>query len=113
MKFKIFDLYDAEEVSIKDEALKPYINIEGKLLIKSHGRNVGKFGNAKIHIIERLANRVAVPGHIGKKHKIMTPWASGKYNNNTQIIIKAFDLIQKKKNQNPIQIFIKTAPLKS
>lgn len=107
MNFKVLDLYDMEEVKVEDESLRPYINIDGKLLIKSQGRNVGKFSNTKVHIIERLANRIAVPGHIGKKHKIITSWGSGKYSNNLKIIIRAFEIIQKKKNENPVQVLVK------
>ena len=95
--FKIFDLYDMNEIKVTDETLKPYINIEGKLLIKSQGRNEGKFSAAKVHVVERLVNRVAVPGHIGKKHKIITARASGKYTKNMKIVLGAFEIIQKKK----------------
>ena len=106
MQFKVFDLYDMEEVKVTDESLKPYINLSGKLLIKSQGRNEGKFSAAKVNIIERLANRIAVPGHVGKKHKIITSWASGKYTNNMKIVMKAFEIISKKKNENPVQVLI-------
>ena len=106
MEFKIFDLYDMKDIEINDEALKPYINIEGKLLIKTYGRNIGKFASSKSHIIERMANRISVPGHIGKKHKIITSWASGKYSNSIKIIIKAFEIIEKKKKENPMQVLI-------
>jgi small subunit ribosomal protein S7 len=121
--FKVFGLYDSEGVEVKDPALKPYINLEPKLLLKSQGRNFGKFGKQKTHILERLANRVGVPGHIGKKHKIITSWASGKYSGNIRIVLKTFELIEKKtagrkpavpsagestegKGENPIQVLV-------
>jgi small subunit ribosomal protein S7 len=107
MEFKVFDLYDMNEVKVTDDSLKPYINLDGKLLIKSQGRNAGRNVNARVHIIERLASRIAVPGHVGKKHKIITSWASGKYNKNMKIIIEALEVIQKKKNENPIQVLIR------
>jgi len=107
MSFKIFDLYDMEEVKVTDRALVPYINIQPKLLVKSHGRNVGKFTQTKVHIIERLANRLAVPGHVGKKHKIITSHASGKYNTNMQTIMDVLKLIADKKKTNPVQILVK------
>src|SRR3989344_6639454 len=107
MKFKIFDLYDVENVQVNDLSIKPYLNLDGKLLIKSQGRNIGKFSSAKTNIVERLANRLAVPGHIGRKHKIITSWSSGKYNVNMKTVINAFNIIQEKKKENPIQIFVK------
>ena len=51
MTFKIFDLYDMAEVKVSDLALVPYINVQPKLLVKSHGRNVGKFTQTKVHIV--------------------------------------------------------------
>ena len=107
VKFKAFDLYDMEEIEVKDIALKSYINLEGKLVLKSYGRHTEKFGNAKVHILERLAMRVGVPGHIGKKHKIITNWATGKYSPNMKIVLQAMEIIQKKKNGNPVQVLVK------
>ena len=105
-ELKLFDIYDVSNIEIKDPALKPYINLQPKLLLKSYGRNVGKFGKAKINILERLANRLAVPGHVGKKHKIITSWSSGKYNRNMATVLRVLEIIQKKTNKNPIQVLI-------
>ena len=106
MEFKVLGLYDMNEVKVTDESLKPYINLTPKLLIKSQGRNIGKFSSMKVHILERLAGRIAVPGHVGKKHKIITSWATGKYNNNMKIVVGALDLVEKKKKENPVQVLI-------
>jgi ribosomal protein S7 len=61
----------------------------------------------KVHIIERLANRLAVPGHVGKKHKIIASHASGKYGKNMQTIMDALKIIAEKKKTNPVQILVK------
>ncbi|MSS74433.1 30S ribosomal protein S7 [Candidatus Pacearchaeota archaeon] len=106
MSFKIFDLYDMDEVKVNDKSLAPYLNIQPKLLIKSHGRNVGKFTQTKVHILERLANRLAVPGHVGKKHKIITSHASGKYNRNMTTILSMLKIVAEKKKTNPLQVLI-------
>jgi len=106
LKFKIFDRYDMEEVEVTDPALKPYLNLAPRLLIKSQGRSDGKFSQGKVHIIERLASRVGVPGHIGKKHKRITSWASGNYTGNMGIVIKAFEIVEKRKKTNPVQVFV-------
>jgi len=105
-EFKAFDLYDTTGIEIKDPALKPYINLRGSLLVKSHGRNLGKAAKMKVNIIERLANRIAVPGHIGKKHRIITAWSSGKYNRNMKTVLEAFRMIEKKTNKNPVQVLV-------
>src|SRR3989344_5335382 len=106
ISFKIFDLYDISEVQVKDPALKPYLNLSPKLLLKSQGRNSEKFSNAKVNIVERLANRIGVPGHVGKKHKIMTNWGSGKYNNNMGIVLDALKLIEDRTKRNPVQVLV-------
>lgn len=104
--FKTFGLYDMNEVSVKDDALKPYLNIEPRAITKSQGRNRKRFSVANVHIMERLANRIAVPGHLGKKHKIITNWATGSYANNIKIVLGAMEIIQKKKNTNPVQVLV-------
>jgi len=103
---KLFDVYDVFGIEPQDPALKPYINLFPKLLVKSHGRIKSKFEKAKVNILERLANRIAVPGHVGKKHKIVTSWASGKYNKNMMIVLKVLDIIEKKTKKNPIQVLV-------
>jgi small subunit ribosomal protein S7 len=107
MEFKIFDLYDMNEVKVEDVSLKPYINLEGKFIIKSQGRNLGKFSQGKVHILERISNRIAVPGHIGKKHKIITSHGSGKYSNNMKIVLDALKIIENRKKENPVQVLIR------
>lgn len=105
-EFKIFDIYPVVDIEIKDPALKPYINLQPRLLIKGQGRNTEKFAKSRVNIIERIANRVAVPGHIGKKHKIVTSHASGKYSKNMNIMLNVLDIIEKKTKQNPVQVLV-------
>ena len=105
---KIFDLYETNSIKVEDPGLKRYINLREKLLIKSHGRdNTERFAKVKVHIVERLINQLGVPGHRGKKHKIMTYWATGKWNKNAKTVLKAFKTIGEKTNQNPVQVFVK------
>lgn len=103
--FKIFDKYTSEGVVVTDRGLKPYINLSEKLVLKTHGRHNEKFGREKINIVERLAMLLGVPGHRGKKHKIQTSWASGKYSKNMKTVLQAFAILEK--SGNPIQILVK------
>ena len=105
--FKIFDLYDISGIEIKDLGLKPVINLQPKLVLNSHGRNVQKFGALKVNIVERLMNRIAVAGHRGKKHKIAKGEASGKYSKNMKILLEAFRLIEKRTGKNPVEVLVK------
>lgn len=105
--FDIFDLYDLTEVKVEDPALKKVINLTPKLILKSHGRSVEKFGQVKVNVVERLINLVGVPGHRGKKHKLIKSYSSGKYSKNTKIVLEALKIIEAKKKQNPVQVFVK------
>jgi small subunit ribosomal protein S7 len=104
--YKLFDLYDVSSVKAKDAALVPYINLSAKIMVKSHGRNIEKFGNAKINIIERMANRMGVAGHVGKKHKIITNWSTGKYNRNMKTMLEVLKIVEKRTGKNPIQVLV-------
>jgi len=105
--FKIFDLYDISEIKVEDPGLKQAINLQPKLILKSHGRNVQKFGQIKVNIVERLMNKLAVAGHRGKKHKIEIGRATGKYSKNMKCVLEAFKLIEKKTQKNPVEVLIR------
>ncbi len=107
MKFKIFDLYDTEGIVVNDIGLKRVINLTPKLVLKSSGRNVQKFGQTKTHIVERLINRIGVAGHRGKKHRVIFGTSTGKYSKNAKIVLGAFELIQKKTGKNPVEVLLR------
>jgi small subunit ribosomal protein S7 len=105
--FKIFDLYDLQEVSVEDPGLKDVINLEPKLILKSYGRNSQKMGQLKVNIVERLMNKLAVAGHRGKKHRIMFGRSTGKYSKNMSSVLDALKIIAEKTGKNPVQVLIK------
>lgn len=105
--FKLFDKYDVSTIEVKDASLKPYMTFTSKLLVKSYGRrNTENMGKVKVNIVERLSNRLQVPGHVGKKHKVITSWSSGKYNRNMKTVVQALDIIAKQTGKNPIQVLV-------
>lgn len=106
-KFKIFDLYDISEIKVEDPGLKQVINLEPKLILKSHGRNVQRFGQTKVNIVERLMNKLSVAGHRGKKHKFEIGHTTGKYSKNMKIVLDAFKLIEQRTKKNPVEVFVK------
>ena len=105
-QFKLFGLYDVSDIKLIDPGMKRYINLEPKLMIKSHGRIREKFGRAKINLLEIFANLIAVPGHRGKKHKIQTGWKAGKYSQNMKIVVETLKIIENKMKMNPIQVLV-------
>lgn len=107
MQFKIFDLWDLSEVKVEDLGLKRYINLDSRLVLKSHGRAREKFGRAKVNVVERLVNELTVSGHRAKKHKIMTKWSTGKFSQKAKIVVEAFKIIEKETKQNPIAVLVK------
>lgn len=104
--FKLFDKYSLSEIKIEDRALVPYISLKPCLMAKSYGRRTDKTAHTRFNIIERIANRMAVPGHVGKKHRIITSWSSGKYTRNMRTMLEALKKIEEKTKQNPIQIVV-------
>jgi small subunit ribosomal protein S7 len=107
MAMKIFNIYSTEEVKVEDPGLKRYINLDEKFVLRTVGRARGRFAKSKVNIIERFANLLAVPGHRGKKHRIITGHSTGKYTKNTKIVLACLEIIGKKTNQNPIQVLVK------
>ena len=104
--FKLFGKYDVSEVKVVDPGMRRYINLEPRLMVKSHGRIREKFGKGKVHILELFANLIAVPGHRGKKHKIQTSWKSGKFSQNMKIVLDTLQIIDEKTKKNPIQVLV-------
>jgi len=103
---KIFDVYETAGVNVKDPGLKAVINLNEKLVIKTHGRHTQRFSKTKVNIIERIIGYLGVAGHRGKKHRIITSWASGKYSKNVKILLETLKIIQEKTKTNPIQILV-------
>lgn len=107
MTFKIFDMYDISNVNVNDAGLKNAISLQSKLALKSHGRNVQKFGQTKVNVVERLINKIGVAGHRGKKHRIILGTATGKYTKNVGMVIEAFKLIEKRTGKSPVEILVR------
>ena len=107
MEFKIFDLYDVSEIRVEDPGLKAVINVSPKLIVKSQGRNVVKHGQTKVNIVERLANRLAVAGHRGKKHRIILGTSTGKFTRNIGIILDALKMVEARTKKNPVAVLVK------
>jgi small subunit ribosomal protein S7 len=107
VQMKVFGLFDASEVRVEDPGLKKVINLNAKLMLKSHGRIKWDPTRSKVNVVERLINLLQVPGSRGKKHRIITGWITGKQTKCTKIVIDAFKIIEKKTEENPLKVLIK------
>jgi len=107
VEMKVFGLFDASEVRVEDPGLKKVVNLQAKLMLKSHGRIKWDPARTKVNVVERLVNLLQVPGSRGKKHKIITGWITGKHTRCTGIVIDAFKIIEEKTGENPLKVFVK------
>lgn len=103
---KIFDLWSTEEVKVEDPSLRRYISLDGKLIPKSRGRERERFAKSRVNIVERFINKLEVPGHRGKKHRVMKR-STGKYYARAKNVIEAFKVIEKQTGKNPIAVLVK------
>jgi small subunit ribosomal protein S7 len=104
---KLFNKYDCSTVVVTDPGLKDYINLKPIILPKSQGRyEKKKFWKSKAHIVERLMLKVGVTGHKGKKHWRTSGRNTGKYILQYKNVMHAFDIIENKTKQNPVQVLV-------
>tara|TARA_Y100000310_G_scaffold303319_1_gene341571 strand:+ start:375 stop:974 length:600 start_codon:yes stop_codon:yes gene_type:complete len=107
-EIKLFNRWETEQIQVQDPGLKRYINLRPIIIPKTGGRNVGtQFWKSKYHVVERLINKIMMPGHKGKKHKISSGHCTGKGLTAYQIVEDAFKIIEQKMKQNPVEVFVK------
>jgi len=108
MSIKAFDRWSTDEIKVEDPGLVNYISLEPKIVAKTGARYAGnRFHKSKIFIVERLINKIMVPGHKGKKHFKTSSHITGKGATAYNIVEKVFKIIEKKTNKNPINVFVK------
>lgn len=107
LNFKIFDLWDISNITIEEPGLKNAINLEPKLALKSHGRNVVKHGQTKVNVVERLMNKLALAGHRNKKHRIELGHSTGKYSKNMKTVIEALKIVEERTKANPVEVLVR------
>ncbi|MFH1376775.1 MAG: 30S ribosomal protein S7 [Candidatus Woesearchaeota archaeon] len=106
---KLFDKWDISGIKVKEIALEPYINLTPVLVPRTAGRAAQgqRIWIQKNNIVERLINKLMVPGHKGKKHKISSGHCSGKASTTYKIAKEALEIIEKETKQNPVEVFVR------
>ena len=95
-------------VEVKDQGLKPYINLNPVLVPYTAGRTIKKqFWKSKKSIVERLAAKLMIAGHKGKKHYWTSNINTGKIATQYRLIIQTFDAIEKKTKKNPLEVLVR------
>jgi small subunit ribosomal protein S7 len=108
MEFKVFNKWSTKDIKVEDQGLVNYITLTSKIVPRTCARYAGnRFHKSKVFIVERLINKLMIPGHKGKKHFKTSYHATGKANNAYKIVETAFNIIEQKTNENPIKVFVK------
>ncbi len=96
-EIKAFNKWDLSNIEIRDLGLKSYLCLTPVIAPHSCGRHEhSRFGKAKVNIVERLVNRMMRPGKNGGK-KILA----------SSIVAAAFEIINLRTGQNPVQVLVK------
>ncbi len=104
----VFNRWSTEGVAVADEGLKEYITLEPRIVPKTGARYAGsKFHKSKILIVERLINKLMIPGHKGKKHFKTSYHTTGKAHTAYHIVEEAFKIIEERVKENPLKVFVK------
>ena len=104
---KIFNKWDTE-IQINDPGLQGYINLNPVMVPKTGGKNtIVRFWKTKTSIVERLMNKLMIPGHQGKKHRTTSKHNTGKSQTVYKIVFKALEQIESQTKKNPIEVLVR------
>ncbi|MBN1156957.1 30S ribosomal protein S7 [Candidatus Woesearchaeota archaeon] len=107
-ELKIFNRWGTENIKVDDPGLRPYITLNARIVPKTGARYAGnKFHKSNITIVERLINKVMIPGHKSKKHNKSSGHMTGKANVAYGIIEDSFRQIEARTKENPVAVFVK------
>ena len=105
---KVFDRWSMEGIAVDDAGLKPYITLEPRVVPKTGARYAkNRFHKSRIFIVERLINKIMIPGHKSKKHFKSSGRTTGKANKSLSIMENVFTIIEKQTKENPLKVFVK------
>ena len=101
----LFRKWDLSDVEVVDPGLKTAISLRKQVLPYTFGRSALKrFNKAEVNIVERLINKSM---HFGKKYAKNTGRMTGKKTKLVNTVKTAFDIIELKTGQNPVQVLVK------
>ncbi|MCD6409978.1 MAG: 30S ribosomal protein S7 [Candidatus Verstraetearchaeota archaeon] len=96
-EIKVFGKWSVSGVEVRDPGLRAYLSLTPRYLPHSSGRHEHqRFGKAKVHIVERLINKMMRPGKNAGKKMLATA-----------IVKSAFEIIHLKTSENPLQILVR------
>lgn len=102
---KLFGRWDTA-VQVNDPGLAAYINLEPRYLPRSAGVYRARFHKSKMHITERLALELMVPGHTGKRHRLTSGKLAGGLMATLGAIEKSMEIIEQREKKNPVEVLV-------
>ncbi|MBI2140264.1 30S ribosomal protein S7 [Candidatus Woesearchaeota archaeon] len=103
-----FNRWDTRGIKVMDPGLERYITLEPRIVPKTGARYAGsKFHKSRVFIIERLINKVMVPGHKGKKHFRTSSKITGKAHTAYNAVEQALLLVEKQTKRNPVEVVVR------
>lgn len=107
-EIKVFDKWGVEGITIDDKGLQRYINLQPRIVPRTGGKNVKtRFHKSKNFIIERLMNKLMIPGHKAKKHFKTSGHCTGKGTTTYNIMKQTMELIEQRTKKNPVEVIVK------
>ncbi len=108
MEVKAFNRWSSEGIKVEDPGLIRYIQLEPRIVPKTGARYAGnRFHKSKTFIVERLMNKIMIPGHKSKKHWRSSGHCTGKAGNVFRTVENALTIIEQKTKENPIKVLVK------
>jgi small subunit ribosomal protein S7 len=107
-EIKAFNKWSTADIKVEDEGLKDYITLDPRIVPRTGARYAGnRFHKSRVFIVERLMNKLMIPGHKSKKHFKTSKHVTGKASKAYDIVENVFKIIEKKTKENPIKVFVK------
>ncbi len=104
----VFNKWAVDGIKVEDMGLDRYVSLEARYVPKTGARYAGrKFHKSRTFIVERLINKVMIPGHKSKKHLRSSGHTTGKSEKAYMIVYHAFKLVEERTKENPIKVFVK------
>jgi small subunit ribosomal protein S7 len=104
----VFNRWNVDGIKVGDLGLVDYISLQPRIVPRTGARYAGnKFHKSKAFIVERLINKLMVPGHKSKKHFKTSGHITGKGETAYGIVEEALKQIEKTTKENPIKVLVK------
>lgn len=108
VKMLLFNKWDLGEVKVEDAGLERHINLSPFIVPRTSGRFTQLTIRKKhMSIVERFMNKLMIPGHKGKKHKLTSGRCCGNIATIYKAVEEAFSIIHQKTKKNPVEVLVR------